>query len=228
MLVATPVHDPELTATMSDEEDESPVETGPLDASDARVLWFAERVCASLGCDVESFTSLVASDGEMKSRIEAYVRGECRVKNEPRAGATDPAPRLVPTALPTYPSPRAIPANETRARGASDPDPTTPSPPGTGESEALVGRRASRAVVAPNAAPRAEPGAAAERAATANAASQPRRVLRRDERRGGAFRGRRGRGGRGDGRERGGERGTTRGRIGIGIGPGRRGAPRRE
>ena len=128
MLVATPVHDPELTATMSDEEDESPVETGPLDASDARVLWFAERVCASLGCDVESFTSLVASDGEMKSRIEAYVRGECRVKNEPRAGATDPAPRLVPTALPTYPSPRAIPANETRARGAPDPDPTTPSP----------------------------------------------------------------------------------------------------
>ena len=217
---------------MSDEEDESPVETGPLDASDARVLWFAERVCASLGCDVESFTSLVASDGEMKSRIEAYVRGECRVKNEPRAGATDPAPRLVPTALPTYPSPRAIPANETRARGASDPDPTTPSPPGTGESEALVVYAEPPARSSPPT-PRLEPepGAPAETSdATANAASQPppRRVLRRDERRGGAFRGRRGRGGRGDGRERGGERGTTRGRIGIGIGPGRRGAPRRE
>ena len=30
---------------------------------------------ASLGCDVESFVSLVASDGETKNRIEAYIRG---------------------------------------------------------------------------------------------------------------------------------------------------------
>ena len=51
------------------------MEMGPLDAGDERVLWLAEKVSASLGCDVESFVSLVASDGEMKNRIEAYIRG---------------------------------------------------------------------------------------------------------------------------------------------------------
>ena len=66
---------PKLTATMSESEDESPVEMGPLDAGDERVLWLAEKVSASLGCDVESFVSLVASDGETKNRIEAYIRG---------------------------------------------------------------------------------------------------------------------------------------------------------
>ena len=198
------------------------METGPLDASDARVLWFAERVCASLGCDVRAFHSLVASDGEMKSRIEAYVRGECRVKNEPRAGATDPAPRLVPTALPTYPSPRAI--RETRrARGASDPDPTTPLPPGTGESEALVVYAEPPARSSPPT-PRLEPepGAAAETSdATANGRpSSPRRVLRRDERRGEPSADGRGAADAATDANEEGNRNDPGGRIGIGSGPG--------
>jgi hypothetical protein len=50
------------------------------DDADPRVAWLAEKVCASLGCDVESFTSLMRedADAETKSAIEAYLAGARR------------------------------------------------------------------------------------------------------------------------------------------------------
>jgi hypothetical protein len=51
-----------------------------LDADDPRVQWLAEKVCASLGCDVASFTKLMANTPttyEMKESIEKYLAGKC-------------------------------------------------------------------------------------------------------------------------------------------------------
>ena len=50
------------------------------DDADPRVAWLADKVCASLGCDVESFTSLMRedADAETKSAIEAYLAGARR------------------------------------------------------------------------------------------------------------------------------------------------------
>ena len=48
---------------------------GPLDASDKRVRWLAEKVSAGLGCDVDLFASCVANDDETRDRVEAFVRG---------------------------------------------------------------------------------------------------------------------------------------------------------
>ena len=59
----------------SDEEDERLADDGPLDASDKRVRWLAEKVSAGLGCDVDLFASCVANDDETRDRVEAFVRG---------------------------------------------------------------------------------------------------------------------------------------------------------
>ena len=59
----------------SDEEDERSADDGPLDASDERVRWLAEKVSAGLGCDVDLFASCVANDDETRDRVEAFVRG---------------------------------------------------------------------------------------------------------------------------------------------------------
>ena len=65
---------PKLTATMSESEDESPVEMGPLDAGDDRILLFAEGLREPRVRRRE----LRLARGErrrVENRIEAYIRG---------------------------------------------------------------------------------------------------------------------------------------------------------
>ena len=54
----------------SDEEDERLADDGPLDASDKRVRWLAEKVSAGLGCDVDLFASCVANDDERIANLK--------------------------------------------------------------------------------------------------------------------------------------------------------------
>lgn len=51
-----------------------------VEADDLRVQWLAKKVCLSLGCDVASFTKLMANTPttyEFKETIEKYLAGAC-------------------------------------------------------------------------------------------------------------------------------------------------------
>ena len=101
----------------SDEEDERLADDGPLDASDKRVRWLAEKVSAGLGCDVGLFASCVANDDETRDRVEAFVRGALlrprlsrrippqRHPRRARVGSIHGSRGLLPSPLPSFPLP---------------------------------------------------------------------------------------------------------------------------
>ena len=60
---------------MSESADESPVEMGPLDAGDER-LWLAEKVSASLGCDVAASSRSWRATADEKSHRGVHPRCE--------------------------------------------------------------------------------------------------------------------------------------------------------
>jgi dynein heavy chain len=110
----------------SDEEDERLADDGPLDASDKRVRWLAEKVSAGLGCDVDLFASCVANDDETRDRVEAFVRGALL------------RPRLSRRIPPQRHPRRARVGSIHGSRGLLTSFPPTPHRTGTSESEALL------------------------------------------------------------------------------------------
>ena len=107
---------------------------GPLDASDKRVRWLAEKVSAGLGCDVDLFASCVANDDETRDRVEAFVRGALL------------RPRLSPTnSAPTAPAMRPRRLDPRRARAPDLLPPHSPPRRHVGERGAPGVRRAERA-----------------------------------------------------------------------------------
>ena len=110
----------------SDEEDERLADDGPLDASDKRVRWLAEKVSAGLGCDVDLFASCVANDDETRDRVEAFLRGALL------------RPRLSRRIPPQRHPRRARVGSIHGSRGLLTSFPPTPQRIGTSESEALL------------------------------------------------------------------------------------------